>query len=402
MTVQPALPATAHPVAVTLNTIIEEVSDRFVERRQAIFAAVLAILAKEHMFMLGPPGTAKTTMIKDLFKRIDGCSYFAATLSKTRPAEAILGPYDIPLLRDTGDLHRRINGFLPTADYAMLDETWKMSPTLGHDLLNVVLDRELDQVNGGRSQVDVPLRSFFGGSNELPEGDDQQAMYDRTLVRVIVDYIQETGNWIHMLKGSVEWTGTETVVDFKALADVIDNVVPTIDIPMDAWEAMARLRDALHQLEIYPSDRRWKACVKLLRASAFLQGRNQVEEDDLQVLRYALWDTPQQVTAVERATLSIANPAAKAAMSLLDDIEEIARGIRDLKGQSSESRAAYGTEASGKLKLILTDLQQKRQEMIAAGRSVTKLDEVNDKLAAVKRSLYVDLLDMDPSILRNP
>jgi MoxR-like ATPase len=399
MTVQ-TLPSTAHPVAVTLNTMIDEVSAKFLERRHVIVAIILGVLAKQHVSLLGPPGTAKSALCREIFRRFIDALYFEALLSKTRPAEAILGPYDIPQLRDHGDLHRKYAGFLPSVNFAMLDEWFKMSPTLGHDLLSVLLERRLHQVNGGRSWIDCPLYSCIGGTNELPEGDDAAALYDRVLVRVIVDYLQESGNFAAMLTGDLSPVPGEATVDFKDLADVIDNVVPGIGIPLDVQEAILRLRDNLHALEIVPSDRRWKQSMSLLQASAFLQGRDQVEEDDIQVLRYALWDTPVQVQQVERATLSVANPAAEAAMALLDDIEEIARGIRDVKGQSSEARGAYGTEANGKLKLILTDLQQKRQEMIAAGRSTTKLDEVADKLAAVKRSLYVDLLDMDPSVLK--
>lgn len=403
MTVQ-TLPTTAHPVAVKLNTILDEVSQVFLERRGIVEAVLLSILAKQHTFILGPPGTGKSALCREIFARFPGANYFEALLSKSRPAEAILGPYDIPRLRDDGDMIRKYNGYLPTANFAMLDEVGKMSPTLGHDLLSVVLERRLHQVDPltQQSWVDVPLYSFVGGSNELPttESDDAAALWDRMLVRVLVDYIQESGNFAAMLVGDLAWTGSETTVPFADLADVVDNVVPNIPIPLDVQEAVLRLRDQLRSDEITPSDRRWKQSMALLKASAFFQGRTQVEEDDVQVLRYSLWDTPAQIQKVERASLAVANPAAEAAMALMDDLETISRGIRDLKGQAVETRAKFGTETMGKIKLITVDLQSKRQECLAAGRSTTRLDEVADKLAAIKRSVYIDLLDMDPETLR--
>jgi MoxR-like ATPase len=389
---------------VALNKILDEVSSMFLERRAVIEALLLAVLAKEHGFILGPPGTAKSMLSREIFSRFPGAEYFEAILSKTRPAEAVLGPYDIPALRDHGHLHRKINGFLPTAHFAMLDEIGKMSPTLGHDLLAVILERRLHQVNGGRSWIDVPLYSFIGGSNEHPaeESDDAAALWDRLLVRTHVDYIQESSNFATLLQSAVLLPAlpARTTIDFKDLADAIDNVVPTIQVPLNVIETVLRLRDDLRSQEIVPSDRRWRQCVKLLQAQAFLQGRSQVEEDDIGVLRHALWDLPTQIQAVERATLSLSNPVAEAAMKLLDDVEAIAAGIRDRKGQSIEARATYGSEVNGKVKVLLGELNQKRQECIAAGRSVTKLDEVADRITAVRRSIYIDLLDMDPSAIR--
>ena len=165
-------------VRTALHAIQSELNSSFFERTAVIEGMLLAVLAKEHCFILGPPGTAKSALTRAFFDRFTGGQYFEAILSKTRPAEAILGPFDIPELRDHGHLFRKINNFLPTANFAMLDEVGKMSPTLGHDLLAVVLERRLHQVNGGRSWVDVPLYTFIGGSNELPteESDDASAL----------------------------------------------------------------------------------------------------------------------------------------------------------------------------------------------------------------------------------
>jgi MoxR-like ATPase len=189
-------------------------------------------------------------------------------------------------------------------------------------------------------------------------------------------------------------------VDFKDLKQAIEVEVPAIDVPVGTIETVLKLRDELRQAQIVPSDRRWKACVKLLQASAFFNGRSQVEDDDLHVLRYALWDGPEQIVPVERMTLSLSNPVAEKCLTLLDDAEKIAAGIRDRKGQSLEARASYGTEANGKLKVLVSEIAQLKQECLAAGRSTTKIDEVADRVSAVRRSVYVDCLDMDPSMIR--
>lgn len=386
-----------HPVAAKLHCIHDELANAFKERRAALEAILLAVLAKEHVFLLGPPGTAKTRMITQFFSCIAGATYFETILSKSRPAEFVLGPLDIPALRDRGDLHRRIAGFLPTANFAMLDEVGKMSATLGHDLLSVVLERKLHQVNGSRSFVDVPLYSFIGGSNELPteESDDASALWDRMLVRVVVDYLQETGNFAAMLVNPLPALGAGTTVPFTDLAHVIDNVVPTIKIPRDVVETVVTLREAMRAEGIVPSDRRWKQSTKLLQASAFMQGRDEVNVDDIQVLRYALWDTPSQIQKVERMTLSVSNPLAEQALSLLEIAEEIAQESRRSKGLANDKKAGIGVALNGRLKILSTDLGNVRQKALTQGMSTTKLDEVSDRVAAIKSEIRMELLGID-------
>lgn len=393
-----------HPVAQALRSILDEVSSMYLERRAVIEAVIMAILAKQHAFILGPPGTGKSEMTREIIGRIVDAQYFEQLLSKTRPDAAVLGPYDLPLLKNSGSFKRKTSGFLPTANFAFIDEVGKMSPTLGHDLLAVLNERLLHEVNGTRSAQKLPLYSCITASNELivEESEDAAALWDRLLVRTVVDYIQESGNFAVLLQGAVQGPtqASLTEVKFADLADAIDTVVPSVDVPVGAIETVLKLRDELRAAEIVPSDRRWRQCVRLLQASAFFNGRSQVEDDDLHVLRYALWDGPEQIVPVERMTLSLSNPVAEKCLTLLDDAEKIAGGIRDRKGQSLEARAAYGTEANGKLKVLVSEVAQLRQECLAAGRSTTKVDEVADRIAAVRRSVYVDCLDMDPSTIR--
>jgi MoxR-like ATPase len=386
-----------HPVAVQMRAILEELADAFKERRAPLEAIILAVLAKEHVFLLGPPGTAKTGMIVHFFSRILDAVYFETILSKNRPSEAVLGPYDIPALRDHGDLHRKINGFLPTCNFAMLDEVGKMSPTLGHDLLSVVLERKLHQVNGGRSFIMCPLYSFVGGSNELPtdESDDALALWDRMLVRVIVEYLKETGNFAAMLVNHLPDLGSGATVPFADLADVIDNVIPTIRIPRDVVETIVQLRESLRTEGIVPSDRRWKQATKLLQAAAFMQGRDEVTVDDIQVLRYALWDTPTQIQKVERMTLKVSNPLAEKALELLEIAEEIAKESRSAKGLANDKKAGTGVALNGRLKVLSADLGAIRQKALTQGMSTTKLDEVSDRVASIKSEIRMELLGID-------
>lgn len=394
---------TPHPMAQSLRTIITEVSDLYLERHAAIEAVIVAILAKQHAFILGPPGTGKSEMAREIISRFIGAEYFEQLLSKTRPDAAVLGPYDLPLLKNTGSFKRKVEGFLPTANFAFIDEVGKMSPTLGHDLLPILNERILHEVNGKRSSHPVPLYSVVTASNELivEESEDAAALWDRLLVRVVVDYIQETGHFITLMRGP-DPCATRTTVNFTDLATVIDTVVPTVVIPDQVLGLVIQLREQLRGTGVEVSDRRWRQCGTLLQASAFLNGRLEVVDDDLHVLRFALWDGPEQIKPVERLTLSLSNPAAEECLRILDDTEQLAAEIRDRKGKSLTEKAAFGAESHGKLKLLSSEASKVREKMVRAKRSTAKADEVLNRIEAVRRTVLVEFLGMDPSMFADP
>lgn len=382
--------------AKTLLKMADEVGSIFLERRHAIEAILLGLLTEENVFVLGPPGTGKSALNREIVRRITGINYFECLLSKTRPDQAVLGPYNLPLLRDAGEFARNYGGYLPWAHIAFIDEVGKMSPTLGHDLLPILNERILHQVSGGnRSTVDVPLISAICASNELivQESEDAAALWDRLLIRVVVDNIQEPGAF-HQLLTMDDNVSSRTSLTLADLQEAIIEV-RDVKIPDPVIDVVMQLRDALRGAEIIVSDRRWRQCMRLLQGSAYLAGRDEATDDDVHVLRYALWDGPEQKTTVERLCLQVSNPLAEKLMTIAEEAEAIARKVREMKGKNNQEKAAYGIEANGKLKLIVTDITKVEKQMKVEGRSLVSVTEVSDRVASIKQSVLSDLLGMD-------
>lgn len=388
-----------HPVATALNNISAELNTQFLQRRDTIEAAILALLSKQHAFILGPPGTAKSELIRALVQRILNASYYETTLSRTRPDAAVLGPYNLPELRDKGEYKRKMDGFLPTVNLAMLDEIGKMSPILGHDLLSVLNERIIHEVNGGRSAHPVPLYTCWTASNELftDDSEDAAALWDRLLVRCTVDYLEETSDFVKLLQ--LQPAPIKATVEWATLADAIDNDVPTITLDRSAIDAIVKLRKALDDHGIRPSDRRWRQSVRVLQASAFLNGRSDVTDDDLAALRFTLWDNAEQIHTVERTATSIANPLVEKLNTYRDQLAEISSGVKAREGKAMEERANYAIDANKKLKTIGSDLARLEQECKQQGRSTTRVDVVMDQRQQVQTDVYVKMLDMDPARL---
>lgn len=388
-----------------LVTIRDEMNMQFLERRDVITFMLLTVLSKQHGFMLGPPGTAKSNMVRELVGRFDNINgYFEVLLSRTRPDAAVLGPWNLPLLRDQGLLRRNKEGMLQTCEIAFLDEIGKMGTTLGHDLLSILNERIYHEPGeGGQSVHPAPLYTAFTASNELivKESDDAAALWDRLLMRILVDWIQNPSNFAHLLRQArIDLdlaTNVPTTVDWNDLRTVIDTVIPVIDIPDEALETVIRLRSELkEQHGIVVSDRRWKQSMRVLQANAWLDNRSEVQDDDVNVLRYTLWEDPSQIPTVERLALTVSNPMAEKIMKLLDGADEIMAGVTTRKGQSLESRARYGAEAHGKLQILTNELGQLRQDALSAGRSVQQLDEAQSRLSHIRQQVYIECLDMSP------
>jgi MoxR-like ATPase len=393
-----------HQTAKQLTVIRDELSSEFFEQRNVITFLILALLSKEHAYMLGVPGVAKSNMIRSLVSRLMGLTpeqYFETLMSRTRSAETVMGPIDIKKYRDTGEYVNKIDGYIQQAVIAMIDEIGKMGPDMGHQLLPVLLERIFHQVGDGRSAMECNLYTAFTASNELivNESDDAKALWDRLLLRTVVHPIKDPGNLARLLDSAVLNLGapepTPTTVDWADLANVIDNVVPAITLTPAANETMIRLADELHKEGIDVSPRRLKKSVRVVQAAAFLEGRDHVVEDDITTLRYVFWDTPEQIEIVDRLALVVSNPTAEKVMAIIDASNEIMAGVRDRRGESLESRARYGSEAHRKVKSLMSELGTLKQDALAAGRGTSKLDEASTRLGEVRSAIYTECLDFD-------
>jgi MoxR-like ATPase len=394
---------TLHPVAARLHALRDELAVQFPERRKVIEAILLAILSKNHFYLLGFPGTAKSLLTRNVFGAIVGATFFEALLSKNRPGEALLGPYSLQQLREQDRLWRKIQGYLPDVNFALLDELGKMSPTTGHDILAILNERRLHQVDldNGRSWIDVPLYTAGAASNEIPTDDDNSdaaALWDRILVRIPVEYVQETSNWLAMLDAEI--TPATNTVQWVDLKDVIDTVVPAIVVPMNVKERLVVLKEAMRSHDLTTSDRRWRQCMDLIRASAFMGGRTEATVEDVQVLRHALWDDPSDISMVERLTIGVSDPIAREALDQLDQAEQIAAEVRSAKDIAETKKNALATELSGRLNVVAEAVKAIVAKAEANGSSTAKPVEVLERVQAIQTSIYVDLMNMDMDLLK--
>jgi MoxR-like ATPase len=292
------------------DEVLAPMKSAFVGKDEIIDLMGVCLVGGENLFILGPPGTAKSALVQELARRIEGRVFDYLLTRFTEPNE-LFGPFDIRRLRE-GDLVTNTEGMLPEASFVFLDELLNANSAILNSLLMVLNERVFRR---GRETRNVPTLMFVGASNRLPEDDALGALFDRFLMRVRCDNVPGermadvlTAGW-RLDMGQLE---RGTAIDVESIRQ-LHGMLREVDITA-VRPAYVELVGRLRQAGIPVSDRRAVKLQRLVAASALLCGRLQANATDLWVLRY-IWDTEQQqevIAAIVQAALDKGDPAALA------------------------------------------------------------------------------------------
>jgi len=118
---------------------IEPLKNRFVGRDEVIDLIALTVVAGEHLFLLGPPGTAKSALVRDFATSVHGI-YFEYLLTRFSEPNEVFGPIDLVRLRE-GTVATVTTGMLPEATFVFLDELFNANSAILNNLLTVLNER---------------------------------------------------------------------------------------------------------------------------------------------------------------------------------------------------------------------------------------------------------------------
>jgi MoxR-like ATPase len=279
-----------------LRQLQERLTQGLVERETPVKLALLAALAGEHVLLLGPPGTAKSMLAQRLRKAFLQNGYFERLLTRFSVPEELFGPLSIKGLQE--DRYERLTDkYLPTASVAFLDEIFKANSAILNALLTLLNERKFDN---GTQRLSTPLISLVGASNELPEGEELEALYDRFLVRLHVGPVSKDSFSQLIAAGPDAEVSVpdELRLDVNELAAVRKDAAQ-LPLKEDVVALLTELRDWCALEGIPVSDRRWRKVVKLLQVSAFTCGRVEVGIWDCWLLQHCLWAKPEERESIQ-------------------------------------------------------------------------------------------------------
>ena len=329
-----------------MKNILSALSGTYAEREEVIEGLLVALIARQHVLLIGPPGTGKSALVADLTSRITGASYFQWLLTRFSTPEELFGPVSLKEL-EQGVYKRNTAGKLPEAHIAFLDEIFKSNSAILNSLLTLINERLF--YNNGHP-IPVPLMTLVGASNEYPEeGEGLEALFDRFLLRYEVDYVGEEKSFMAMIKGSAPQKADIALANLNEMQFFSDMV----SVPNEVYETLSKIRNELKDEGIRPSDRRFVQSISILRAKAVLDGRDHVIREDILMLKNSLWERPEQREKVSGIVKKHAQDVVK------QFVEELHLQINDmLKSLEDNNTTEQAVEVTRKLRMLGRELDR--------------------------------------------
>jgi MoxR-like ATPase len=347
----------------------EDTAASLIERSEVIHGIYLGLLARKNVFLLGPPGTAKSLTTRETLNRLSGATGFDLLMTRFTAPDEVFGPIKLSALQND-KYERATDGYAASVNVLFLDEIFKANSAILNALLTLLNERKY---RNGAVFMDCPLVTCVGASNELPQGEDLSALYDRFLLRFFVPYISgddEFSALLRLVPGGPN--ATLSLATLKAAQDEVRRV----RMPDSVIADILTLRQKLLGQGIRASDRRWREVIPVLQAEAWMAGRDEVSTADLAVLANTHWDRPDEASKVRKHVLSFALPNLERALELLD----MATEQRAIVANGLDESAKY--EASGKLRKIAEEITA-----IAKSDKHTRIIDAEKRVNAMRRDV---------------
>lgn len=386
--------------------LLGEMNRGIYEKETEISLSLLAALAGESIILLGPPGVAKSMVARQLKTAFRDAQSFEYLMSRFSTPDEIFGPVSIQKLKTSDTYERAMEGYLPTADVVFLDEIWKAGPAIQNTLLTVINEKIF---RNGNREMHLPLKLLVAASNELPaKGEGLEALWDRFVIRIESRPIKLEKNFRAMLLEShADFSGSTGILghaDFADNADFSDLKITAeeyaewaekickIGVKEEVLDAISAIRKSLRAVNvdeaaerrnIYVSDRRWKNIVRLLRTSAFMQDRKEVDICDLLPIYHCLWQEPEERDAIRNIVIrALFSPFADKLVEMKNALAE------DIKYHRVRRNPEDGRDYEGEIENLSDGLTSLEKQL---GENLFASADDKAEISAYLRDFYKEL-----------
>ena len=389
--------------------LLQEMNRGIYEKNTEISLSLLAALAGESVILLGPPGVAKSMVARQLKTAFKDARSFEYLMSRFSTPDEIFGPVSIQKLKTSDTYERAVEGYLPTADVVFLDEIWKAGPAIQNTLLTVINEKIF---RNGNREMHLPLKLLVAASNELPaKGEGLEALWDRFVIRIESRPIKLEKNFRAMLleaptdflgptdstdsSGSMGKSDSADFSDLKITAEEYAEwaeKICKVGVKEEVLDAISAIRKSLRAVNvdeaaerrnIYVSDRRWKNIVRLLRTSAFMQDREEVDICDLLPIYHCLWQEPEERDAVRCIVIrALFSPFAEKLVEMKNALAE------DIKYHRVRRNPGDGRDYEGEIETLSDGLTSLERQL---GENLFVSSDDKTEISVYLRDFYKEL-----------
>lgn len=315
-----------------LNQVLRHVKESFVGKDEIVDLLGVSLVARENAFLLGPPGTAKSAIVRQLSACVEGGKNFEYLLTRFTEPNEIFGPFDIRRLRE-GELVTNTAGMMPEASLVFLDEIFNANSAILNSLLTALNEKIFRR---GKETLSLPALMFVGASNVLPEDEALGALLDRFLIRVRCDNVDPELLDVVLVAG---WKLENAPATPPAITPAEIRELQALCRQVDLSPVRKTYVDVIRSLRntgIRVSDRRAVKVQNLVAASALLCDRREAVLSDLWVLKH-IWDTEEQIEIlagiIDAVIVKDPSPAAhpQATSNNNPQAEELAKEVQLLR-----------------------------------------------------------------------
>ena len=383
--------------------LLQEMNRGIYEKNTEISLSLLAALAGESVILLGPPGVAKSMVARQLKTAFRDAQSFEYLMSRFSTPDEIFGPVSIQKLKTSDTYERAVEGYLPTADVVFLDEIWKAGPAIQNTLLTVINEKIF---RNGNREMHLPLKLLVAASNELPtKGEGLEALWDRFVIRIESRPIKLEKNFRAMLleanESHTDLTDSTDEANAMSVCDI--RISPEeyaewaekickIGVKEEVLDVISAIRKSLRAVNvdeaaerrnIYVSDRRWKNIVRLLRTSAFMQDREEVDICDLLPIYHCLWQEPEERDAIRSIVIrALFSPFAEKLVEMKNALAE------DIKYHRVRRNPEDGRDYEGEIETLSDGLTSLERRL---GENLFVSSDDKTEISAYLRNFYKEL-----------
>ena len=287
-----------------INSIIKKLSEGLYEKEDIISFTFLCALAGKSVFLYGPPGTAKSLIVRRIASAFKESKYFGQLMNRFTTPEDVFGPVSLSKLKED-KFERQTEGYLPKVDFVFLDEIWKSSPAILNTLLTIINEKIY---RNGSVEEKVPLKILAAASNETPpKGQGLDAMYDRFIMRLLVNPAEDIDNFKSLIVDKDIDFNADLDEEDKISADYLESLksnIEEVEVPSNIINIIISIKNEIDEYNngnnepIYISDRRWKNIVYILKASAYFSDRREILPTDCFFISNCIWTLEENIKAV--------------------------------------------------------------------------------------------------------